>query len=213
MTGLWGRRQEMAWRLSGDYIENCNCEVACPCTVANFAAPSTYDACKALFGFHIESGQVDGVDVGGLTVAVVIGDSPKMMIEGGWRVGMFMDDRATPEQAEKLGAVFSGQAGGPMAGLGPLIGEFLGTEQATMDFRIDGKRRSLKIGKKAQVDVEEITSPVAPDAPAPQIVGATAHPAQAPLTVARGSSRIDAFGIRFQNEGKSAFTTRFSWAG
>jgi hypothetical protein len=203
----------MGWRLTGDYIENCNCEVACACTVSNFAAPATYDSCKALFGFHVESGQVDGVDVSGLTVAVFIGDSPKMMIEGGWRVGMFIDDKATPQQAEKLGAVFSGQAGGPMSGLAPLIGEFLGSEPATMDFRIDGKKRSLKIGKKAQVDVEEITSPVMPDAPAPKIVGATAHPAQADLTVATGSSRLDAMGVRFQNAGKSAFTTRFSWSG
>lgn len=204
----------MAWRLNGDYVENCNCEVACPCTVANFAAPASYEeGCKALFGFHVDSGDVDGVDVSGLNVAVFIGDSPRMMIEGGWRIGMFMDDRATPEQAEKLAAIFSGQMGGPMAGLGPLVGEFLGMESVPIAFRVDGKRRSVTIGERAQLDIEEITSPVDPEAPAPVLSGATGHPAQAPLTIARGSSRLDAFGIRFANEGKSAFTTRFSWAG
>lgn len=203
----------MAWRVNGDYVENCNCEVACPCTVGNFALPATYDSCKALFGFHIDSGEIDGVDVNGLTVALVIVDSPKNMIEGGWRVGMFLDDRATPEQSEKLGALFSGQLGGPPAGLSPLIGEFLGAESAHIEFRAEGRRRSLTIGDRASLEVEEITSPVDPEAPAPQLVGATAHPAGAPLTVARGSSRLDAFGARFTNEGKSAFTTRFSWAG
>lgn len=204
----------MAWQLSGGYIENCNCEVACPCTVANFAAPSTYeDGCRAIFGFHIDSGQVDGVDVGGLSVAVFIGDSPRMMIEGGWRVGMFMDDRATAEQAEKLGAVFSGQMGGPMGALGPLIGEFLGSEPARMDYRADGKQRSLTIGDRARVDVEEITSPGDPEADAPRITGATLHPAGAALTVSRGNSHVDAFGVQFTNEGKSAFTTQFSWSG
>lgn len=204
----------MTWRLSGGYIENCNCEVACPCTVANFAAPATYEeGCKAIFGFHIDNGQIDGVDVSDLSVAVFIGDSPRMMIEGGWRVGMFMDERATPEQAEKLGAVFSGQLGGPMAGLGPLIGEFLGSEPARMDYRSDGKRRSLTIGDRAGVDVEEITSPADPEADAPKITGATGHPAGAPLTVSRGNSHVDAFGVSFTNEGKSAFTTQFSWAG
>lgn len=201
------------WRMSGDYFENCNCEVACPCTVANFAAPSTYDeGCRGLLAFHIESGEIDGLDVSGLTVVALLGESPKMMIEGGWRIGMLLDDRATTEQAEKLTAVFSGQLGGPMAALGPLVGEFLGTEAARMDYRAEGKRRSLTIGDRAQLDVEEITSPVDPDAEAPKITGVTGHAAGAPLTVARGSSRVDALGIRFSNQDKSAFTARFSWA-
>ena len=203
----------MTWRLSGDYLENCNCEVACPCSVANFGAPATYDGCKAVFGFHIESGDVDGVDVSGLSVAVVIVDSPKVMLEGGWRVGMFLDDRATAEQAEKLGAVFAGQRGGPMAGLGGLIGEFLGTESASMEYRAEGRRRSLRIGDQAELDVEEVSSPADPEAEAPKLVGVTGHPAQAPLTIARGSSRFSAFGSSFENEAKSAFTARFSWAG
>jgi len=204
----------MAWQLSGGYIENCNCEVACPCTVANFAAPATYeDGCRAIFGFHIDNGQVDGVDVSGLNVAVFIADSPRMMIEGGWRIGMFVDDRATPEQAEKLGAVFAGQLGGPMAALGPLVAEFIGSEPAAMEYSQDGKRRSLTVGDRAHLEVEEITSPADPEAAAPKITGATAHPAMAPLTVARGSSELNAFGVHFANEGKSAFTAEFSWAG
>ncbi|MCA1569824.1 MAG: DUF1326 domain-containing protein [Chloroflexi bacterium] len=203
----------MAWRVSGDYVENCNCEVACPCTVGNFGLPATYDSCKALFGFHIESGEIDDVDVSGLTVALVVVDSPKNMIEGGWRLGMFLDDGATSEQSDKLSALFSGQLGGPPAGLAPLIGEFLGAETQPIEYREEGRRRWLTIGDRADLDVEEITSPVDAEAPAPQLVGATAHPAGAPLTIARGNSRFDGFGVQFTNEGKSAFTTRFSWAG
>jgi hypothetical protein len=165
-----------------------------------------------LFGFHIESGDIDGVDVSGLTVAVVIADSPPMMIEGGWRVGMFMDDKATPEQQEKLAGVFGGQRGGPMGALAPLIGEFLGSEPARMEFTTEGRRRALKIGDKGEIEVEEIQSPVAPEAPPPQLTG-TVHPAASTLTIARGRSRIDALGARFSNEGKSAFTTQFSWSG
>jgi hypothetical protein len=82
-----------------------------------------------------------------------------------------------------------------------------------MDYRANGKQRSLTIGDRARVDVEEITSPADPEADAPKITGATGHPAGAPLTVARGNSHVDAFGVKFTNEGKSAFTTQFSWAG
>ena len=49
--------------------------------------------------------------MGGLTVAAVA-DTPKVMTEGNWRLGVFIDESASDEQAEKLGAVFGGQLGG-----------------------------------------------------------------------------------------------------
>lgn len=54
--------------------------------------------------FHVDSGQVDEVDevdVGGLTVAV-FADTPPMMIEGDWRVGLFIDANASEQQSAKL---------------------------------------------------------------------------------------------------------------
>ena len=48
--------------------------------------------------------------------------------------------RAFDVQAEKLQAVFSGELGGPMAALGPLIGENLGILRATVEVRDDGLR-------------------------------------------------------------------------
>ena len=68
---------------------------------------------------------MEGTDVGGNVVAVVA-DTPKVMTDGNWRVGVFIDAKASDEQADKLQGVFSGQLGGPMAALGPLIGEHLG---------------------------------------------------------------------------------------
>ena len=51
---------------------------------------------------------------------VAIADTPKVMTEGNWRLGMFVDEDASDEQMEKLGAVFGGQKGGPMEALVPL---------------------------------------------------------------------------------------------
>src|SRR3954465_2572868 len=118
----------MAWKLEGTYFENCSCEMPCPCTVS-FDAGADYDRCEVLLAFDIESCDVVGVGVAGRTVAVVA-DSPKVMTEGDWKLGLILDDAASDEQAEKLGAVFSGQMGGPMAGLAPLIGEVRGLQQA-----------------------------------------------------------------------------------
>jgi len=98
-----------------------------------------------LLVFHVDSGEVDGVDVSGLTVAAVA-DTPKVMSEGNWRLGVLIDDAASDEQAEKLGGVFGGQLGGPMEALGPLIGEMLGSERVPIEVSNDGGTHRVKIG-------------------------------------------------------------------
>ena len=201
----------MAWRLEGTYIENCNCEVVCPCVASAFAAPATYDRCTALFAWHIESGEVDGTDVSDLSVVLVL-DTPRQMLEGNWRLGMFMDDRASEEQAEKLGGIFSGQMGGPLANLVPLISENLGMEVASIEHIDDGLRHRVRVGDAIDVEIEDLVSPLDPDGPLPKLTQ-TRHPANSDMTPARSlSARVQGLGIDFSGEGKSGMSTRFSWA-
>ncbi len=119
-----GRSRSMSWSLKGSYFETCSCDLMCPCNMS-FDHGATYDYCRVTLVFNIKEGEIEGTDVDGLAVAV-IADTPKVMTEGNWQLGMFVDDRASDEQMEKLGAVFSGQKGGPMEGILPLIGEVLG---------------------------------------------------------------------------------------
>ena len=201
----------MAWRLEGAYTENCNCEVVCPCVASAFAAPATYDRCTAVFAWHIESGEVDGTDVSDLSVVLVL-DTPRQMSEGNWRVGMFMDDRASEEQAEKLGGIFSGQMGGPLANFVPLISENLGMQVASIEHIDDGLRHRVRVGDAIDVEIEDLVSPVDPDGPLPKLTE-TRHPANSDMTPARSlSARVQGLGIDFSGEGKSGISTRFSWA-
>src|SRR3954449_11734218 len=144
----------MAWRLSGTYFETCSCEVVCPCT-ASLALGADYDRCRVTLVFNIVTGEVDGTDVGGLKVAA-IADTPKVMSEGNWRLGVFVDDQASDEQADKLVQVFGGQLGGPMAALAPLIGEMLGVERAPIEVRHDGLRHSVRVGDAIDFEIEDI---------------------------------------------------------
>jgi hypothetical protein len=105
----------MAWHLEGTYFENCNCDMVCPCTTSGLTMPADNDRCRVVLVFHVDSGEVDGVDVSGLSLGV-LADTPPVMFEGNWRVGVFMDEAASQEQADKLGAVFSGQLGGTHGG-------------------------------------------------------------------------------------------------
>ena len=120
----------------------------CPCTVS-LDLGADRDRCNAFLVFQIESGEVEGVDVSGLTVAAV-GDTPKVMSEGNWRLGVLMDDAATDEQAEKLGAVFGGQLGGPMEALGPLVGENLGMERVPMELSHENGTHSIRSATRAR---------------------------------------------------------------
>ena len=202
----------MAWHLQGTYVENCNCDVVCPCAASAFAAPATHDRCNAVLGWHIDSGEVDGTDVGDRSVVLVL-DSPRQMSEGNWRVGMFMDERASDEQAEKLGGIFSGQMGGPLANVAPLIGENLGMEVASIEQVDDGRNHRLKVGDAIDVEIEDLVSPFDPDGPPPKLTE-TKHPANSELTPARTlSGRVRGLGVDYSGEGKSGLSTPFSWSG
>jgi hypothetical protein len=199
----------MAWKIEGTYFETCSCEVVCPCT-ASLSLGADYDRCRVVLVFNIARGDVEGTDVGGLKVAA-IADTPKVMSEGNWRIGAFIDAAASDEQAEKLGAVFGGQLGGPMAALGPLLSENLGVERAPIEVSEDGLRHSVRIGDSIDFEVEDIV-PFGAENGRPARLTGIFHPAGSELTIAKATrSRIDAFGIAY--EGRSAFSSSsFSWA-
>ena len=131
----------MAWNLTGSYAETCSCELMCPCNLT-FDHGATYDYCRATLAFDIREGEIDGTDVRGRRVVTII-DTPKVMTDGNWRLGTYVDDQATDEQLDKLVKVFGGQLGGPMAGLAPLVGEVVGVERAAIDNRDDGLLHSV----------------------------------------------------------------------
>jgi hypothetical protein len=169
------------------------------------------DRCNAFLVFQVESGEVDGVDVSGLTVAAMV-DTPKVMSEGNWRIGMLIDDRASEEQVDKLGAVFSGQLGGPMEALGPLVGEQLGVELVPMEVSHENGTHRIKVGADGEVEVREVVS-FGKENGEPARLVSIFHPAGESLTIARATrSRVSAFGIDFAFEGGSAFANPFSWA-
>lgn len=199
----------MAWRIEGSYFESCSCEVVCPCT-ASMALGADYDRCRVTLVFHVKQGEVEGVDVSGLTVAAVA-DTPKVMTDGNWRLGVFIDANASDEQAEKLGGVFSGALGGPMQGLGPLIGENLGLERAQIEVREDGLRHSVKIGDAVDIEIEDVV-PFGIEDGEPVKVSGIFHPVGPELTISRATrAKVDAFGIQY--DGKAGFSTsKFAWA-
>src|SRR5262249_2572696 len=138
-------------------------------------------------------------------------DTPKVMTDGNWRLGVFIDAAASDEQADKLGAVFSGQLGGPMEALGPLVGEPLGVERAPIEVREDGLKHAVRIGGAVDFEIEDVV-PFGVESGEPARLVGIFHPAGPDLTVSHATrSNIDAFGIQYEaNAGFSR--SSFSWA-
>jgi hypothetical protein len=201
----------VAWRIEGTYFENCPCDMVCPCVTSALTIPADAERCRLVLVFHIDSGEVEGVDVSGLTVAVLV-DAPQVMADGNWRVGMLMDAAASQEQADKLGAVFSGQLGGPMATLSGLFGENLGAEVAPIEYVDDGRRHRVQIGDLAEIEIEDFVPPQNPEGETHKLTDIY-YPPNSTLTIARATtSRFNAFGLEFSHEGKNGLSAPFSWA-
>jgi hypothetical protein len=175
----------------------------------SFDHGATYDFCRVTLAFNIREGTVDGTDIAGRKV-VLIADTPKVMTEGNWRVGVFIDDAATDAQFDKLVQVFSGQLGGPMAGLAPLIGEMLGVQRAAIELQDDGLLHSVRVDDVIDFEIEDIV-PFGVETGEPVRFSGMFHPVGSDLTMAEAKrTRINAFGIKY--EGKTGLSkSDFSW--
>ena len=133
------------------------------------------------------------------------------MTDGNWRVGVFIDDGATDAQFDALVQVFSGQLGGPMAGLAPLIGEMLGVQRAAIDLEDDGLLHSVRVDDVIDFEIEDIV-PFGVETGEPVRFSGMFHPVGSDLTMAEAKrTRINAYGIEY--EGKTGLSkSDFSWA-
>jgi len=132
----------MAYQLEGRLLEVCDCNVLCPCWIGEDPDNGT---CDAIMAWQVDKGTVDGVDVSGLTLAL-LPHIPGNILQGNWKVAMFVDDAATDEQQEALLNVFTGQLGGPVADFAALVGEVVSVERAPITFTVEEGKGSVRIG-------------------------------------------------------------------
>lgn len=194
------------WDLKGTYFEACNCESVCPCVFLN--AP-TDGECTALLGWHVENGSYDGVSLDGLNVVMAL-HSPGHMAEVPWTVALYVDGRADEGQQNALTAIFGGQAGGHPATLASHVGEILGVAPAAIDFRAEGRSRSLKVDGVASAEVAAI------EGQGGAAVEIHNHPLAVapgyPLTAARASElSYDDHGLHWELSDKNAFFSGFHY--
>ncbi|MFN8593070.1 MAG: DUF1326 domain-containing protein [Thermomicrobiales bacterium] len=202
------------WSIRGEYFENCNCTVVCPClfsTKAPLTSTPTEGACEVGFAFHLDHGNFGDVPLDGLNVAM-IARTPGPMIEGNWLAALYVDERADERQRDALQAIFTGQVGGVMGGFAPLIGEVLGIKPARIDYHVEGKRRSVEIPGVMHMAVQPVPSVMGEDR---EIVAINAHPfAPEGLVMAVGASESTwtDYGLRWDNSGRNGHYAPIAWS-
>jgi hypothetical protein len=107
---------------------------------------------------HFEKGEIDGVDVSGLTLGFIV-HIPGNVLEGNWRAVVHVDQRATKEQEEALLSVYTGKQGGPIADLVQLIGEVVAVERSPITFDVEEGKGTLRIGSVADCEMEPFRGP------------------------------------------------------
>ena len=201
------------WQLSGDYFENCNCDVVCPCLVSP-AAPltsrPTQGTCDVALFFHIDKGSYDTTPLDGLNVAV-IGHVPGPMGAGNWTIAAYIDERADDQQTEALGAIFGGAEGGPMAAFAPLIGTHLGAKKVAIRYSINGKSRSAEIVGILQMAVEPLPT-MHPSGETWAALGHPVAPDKMALAVGIAGSTFADHGMRWDNSGKNGHYAPINWS-
>ncbi len=145
----------MAYELEGRLLEVCTCKVLCPCWIGE-DSDSPDGTCDAVVSWHVDKGRVNGLDVSGLTVALLC-HIPANILKGNWKVVAFVDDKATTDQQNALLDVFTGKLGGPVADLAKLVGEVAGVERAPISFDVQEGKGRLRIGNGIEAELAPYT--------------------------------------------------------
>jgi hypothetical protein len=188
-----------SWRVNGQYYETCSCDFVCPCVLGQMIVTPSKGWCTFAMGFQIERGSYGTVSLDGLGF-IVLGWTPEAMAKGNWSVGLVVDERAGAEQRDAITAIASGAAGGPMAALSGLIGQFLGVEAAAIRFDRNGGSWSVSAANLVAMAASAAMG-INPEATEPLHLDNTGHPAANRFALAHATkSHVHALGLSWDDD-------------
>jgi hypothetical protein len=193
----------MAYRIVGNYVLSCNCRQTCPCS---FDVPPTAPdgICHIGLVFGVEEGNLDDLDLAGANFALYL-DIRNKVSAGGWKVGLVVHEGASDEQASAIERIVSGSEGGPFGDLSGLIGEFLGTERASVQIS-NGQAPRASVGGKTEIEFEAYTGPDGN----PTTVKNAMFGFAPEYKIGRGKGRSSAFGMEYEAEYGEAAAYEFA---
>jgi hypothetical protein len=150
----------MAYRLSGQLIETCSCNMFCPCwfTVQELMIMDQ-GWCASAIAFRVRDGQSDGVDLSERTVVFAVDFPGPTLFDGNATARLYIDTGASAEQRRELEAIVSGQKGGPMAALAPLVSTWLPARSAQIDVADEGDTITVTVDDAGRMESRRLRDP------------------------------------------------------
>lgn len=144
------------YQMEGTLLEACSCGVLCPCWVGE---DPDGGACFGMNAYHIEVGQIAGVDISGMNFITINLIPGNILAPGSWRCVHLIDERGDERQRAAVLGVFRGRYGGPLADLFKLTGKVLGTEVVRIDHDVAGGTGRLRVPDMIETDMEPFRGP------------------------------------------------------
>ena len=149
----------LPWRISGSYLEACNCEAICPCRRIGGrpGGRSTYGECFGALSWIVETGRVGDVELAGMRAVLVMRyheDEPGSP----WTYALFVDARGTEPQRSAIADIFTGRLGGTARKQFPWVfkdGDLQGVEALEIEIDHTPGRGWFRAGSKVEVRVRE----------------------------------------------------------
>ncbi|TAN12571.1 MAG: DUF1326 domain-containing protein [Burkholderiaceae bacterium] len=144
----------MGYQLNGRMSEVCSCKTLCPCSVDE---PADGNNCGFSWVFHFDRGDIGGLDVSGLNLAI-LGHHKDKVSDRKVRLAVIVDEQASAAQQDALVRAFTGQEGGPLADLAGLVQEVVGVTRAAIAFDVDKGSGSFSVAGVVEGAVQGFTS-------------------------------------------------------
>ncbi len=150
----------MSYRLSGQLIETCSCNMFCPCwfTVQELMIMDQ-GWCASALAFRVRNGNSDSIDLSGRTVVLAFDFPGPTLFDGNGTARLYIDAGASAEQHRELEGIVSGQKGGPMAALAPLISTWLPARRAQIDVADEGDAITVTVEGAGRLESRRMRDP------------------------------------------------------
>jgi hypothetical protein len=205
------------WRVRGDFLDLCSCDVPCPCT---FAQLPTRGSCEGINAYHVRQGHYGSVPLDEMNVIALVTFEGNAWAGAMLTMAAFIDDRADDDQGAALQAIFGGRAGGWPAGFLPQIAEDRGVQVAPVHVEVADDLATWRavVPGRVTATAQALAGPTTPAGARAQLLnapGSEVGPGQVVTWGVAVTDRVDApdFAFRWEWDGRSSKHIPFDWSG
>jgi hypothetical protein len=200
---------KISWKISGEMVLSCNCDLFCPCVASLGKAQPTYGYCQAWAAIKIHEGFAGNESLDGLNTAFML-DIPGRMSEGNWTSAIYVDERANEVVTAHLTSILKGEQGGPPTVLNILVGNVIGVKQVPISIVKSGKEWKVEIPKIIDGTVVPVTGK---DPDEDVVISNTQYWIGSDVHVSQSKkNRFRDYGRNWDFTGQSAEYVKVEWA-